>query len=358
MDETCPPGESKPEMEAPDHESSLEVVEMSAVEFFSSAFQCAERQASTAKGPRKRVHVPHYHGKSKRTQDRHKKRKRDLEAQGFLSLPEFFKRKATSMEQEESKAEVILNEESKAREEDRKCEEDGEHKKNPEKRSGDESGPALASIPAFEEEEEEEEEEAEAEITIDAVPIHTREEEEEEEEEEEPPDPEDHTTKTTTDERRAEVTPMAMLSQNLGNAALSGICWGPSWTILHESEGSDSESNGGNSTQSNHEDIHNSGTKELEGFRRGDSHDDNTTQQPMASVVDFLRDRARVQSVQTDLAARARLGDLDAVLRGRIAAMLALLNLFLDKSLSFTWKESSEVVAKSERRGTNRARSI
>ena len=55
-----------------------------------------------------------------------------------------------------------------------------------------------------------------------------------------------------------------------------------------------------------------------------------------------------MQSVQTDLAARARLGDLDAVLRGCIAAMLVLLNLFLDESLSFTWKESSEVVAKSE----------
>ena len=299
MDETHPLGESKPDMEAPDHESSLEVVEMSAVEFFSSAFQSAERQASTAKGPRKRVHIPHYHEKSKRTQDRHKKRKRDLEAQGFLSLPEFFKQKATSVEQEESEAEVISNEEIKACEEikvhkeDRKCKEDGEHKENPEKRPGDESGPALAVIPAFEEEEEEEEE-AEAEITIDTVPIHTR--EEEEEEEEEPPDTEDHTTKMTTDERRAEATPMAMLSQNLGNAAPSGIRWGPSRTFLHESKGSESESNGANSTQSNHKDIHNSGTKELEGFHHGDSHDDNTTQQPMASVVDFLRDHTRCRA--------------------------------------------------------------
>ena len=52
--------------------------------------------------------------------------------------------------------------------------------------------------------------------------------------------------------------------------------------------------------------------------------------------------------MQKDLAARARLEDLDAVLCDCIAVMLALLNLFLDESLSLTWKEALQIVAKSE----------
>jgi hypothetical protein len=42
-----------------------------------------------------------YSRKSDRTIRRHKKIKRDLEAQGFLSLPEFFKRKAEATRQQE-----------------------------------------------------------------------------------------------------------------------------------------------------------------------------------------------------------------------------------------------------------------
>jgi hypothetical protein len=88
---------------------------------------------------------------------------------------------------------------------------------------------------------------------------------------------------------RAEATLRAKISQNLGKVvAPSGICWGSSRTYLYESEGSESESNGSISTQSDHKDIHNSGTRKLEGFCHGDSHDDNTTQQPMANVANFL----------------------------------------------------------------------
>ena len=46
------------------------------------------------------------------------------------------------------------------------------------------------------------------------------------------------------------------------------------------------------------------------------------------------------------------------MLRGRIVAMIGLLNLFLVKKLGYTWKKALEVIARSEGRGTSRARSI
>ena len=48
------------------------------------------------------------------------------------------------------------------------------------------------------------------------------------------------------------------------------------------------------------------------------------------------------------LTLEARAGGLDSVLGGRVAAMTRLLNLYLDKSLGYTWIKASEVIAKSE----------
>ncbi|KAN0139516.1 hypothetical protein V8E53_002632 [Lactarius tabidus] len=72
-------------------ESSPELVELSPIEFFSSAFR---KQSSAPEGLGKRD------GKSNRSIRRHKKAKRDLEVQGFLSLPEFLKLKAVSARQQ------------------------------------------------------------------------------------------------------------------------------------------------------------------------------------------------------------------------------------------------------------------
>ncbi|KAH9007837.1 hypothetical protein EDB84DRAFT_1447281 [Lactarius hengduanensis] len=58
-------------------------------------------QAPAPEGSKKRVHASHHNQRSERTIRRHKKARRDLEAQGFFSLPEFFKRKAESARQEE-----------------------------------------------------------------------------------------------------------------------------------------------------------------------------------------------------------------------------------------------------------------
>jgi hypothetical protein len=46
------------------------------------------------------------------------------------------------------------------------------------------------------------------------------------------------------------------------------------------------------------------------------------------------------------------------VLCGRIEAMTRLLNLYLDKTLGYTWIKASVVVAKSEGHGTTCAQSI
>jgi hypothetical protein len=92
------------EMDEPEiygeRESSPDIVELSAVNFFSLALQNSQKWHSAAKGPRKRMHASHHSRKSDRTIRRHKKAKRELEAQGFFSLAEFFRQKAESARQQ------------------------------------------------------------------------------------------------------------------------------------------------------------------------------------------------------------------------------------------------------------------
>ena len=67
---------------------------MSALEIFSSTLKNAQRQASAAEGPKKCLCASQFQGNSDRTIRQNKKAKQDLEAQGFFSLPDFFKLKA------------------------------------------------------------------------------------------------------------------------------------------------------------------------------------------------------------------------------------------------------------------------
>ncbi|KAN0140194.1 hypothetical protein V8E53_002090 [Lactarius tabidus] len=100
------------ENEAEDEcKSSPELAELLALEYFSSTLRNAQGKASAgaSEGPRKCVHAPQYHGKSKRTIRRHKKAKRDLEAQEFFSVAEFFKQKVKSSEWEDSNETVVGN---------------------------------------------------------------------------------------------------------------------------------------------------------------------------------------------------------------------------------------------------------
>jgi hypothetical protein len=167
-----------------------------------------------------------------------------------------------------------------------------------------------------------------------------------EEEEEEENETEDETDKMTADASRAKVMPMPQ--SDLADAELPERCWGPSQMILYKSQESQTESNS-NSTQSDLEEvIHSNGTEELEGHCHGDAPDDDAAQQPMGNAVDFLWDCTGLQRAHWELAAKTRLGDLDGVLWDCVAAMLRLLNLFLDESLGYTWKKASEVVMGTE----------
>jgi hypothetical protein len=49
---------------------------------------------------------------------------------------------------------------------------------------------------------------------------------------------------------------------------------------------------------------------------------------------------------------------LDIVFRGHISAMVSTLNLYLDPELSYTWREASLLVAKSQGNGLSRAWNI
>jgi hypothetical protein len=313
-----------------EHESSPELAELSALEYFSSALQNVQGKASAgaSEGPRKHVHAPQYHGKSKRTIRRHKKAKRDLEAQGFFSVAEFFKQKVKSSEQEDSNETVVGN------------------------MSGGEGGTVL--IPACAKEVEVMEVETEAkDETSKMIGVHRF----EEEEEEEMANKTEDGTKKTTDACSVEATSGPSRCHS-SDRELS--CWhrGPSRLILYESKESESESSCSETTQSNLEDLHSTDTRELEDFHCGVAPNNSAAQQASDNTVDLLQDCAGLRGVHNELALKARLGNLDTVLCGHIMAMVTLLNLFLDESLGYTWRQASEVVAKSEGHRTNHTWSI
>ena len=78
----------------------------------------------------------------------------------------------------------------------------------------------------------------------------------------------------------------------------------------------------------------------------------------MDSALELLQDCARLQAVQKELSVIAKHKNLDAVLRGRVVAMVTVLNLYLEESLGYSWRQASEIAAKSEERGINCAPSV
>ncbi|KAH8999499.1 hypothetical protein EDB92DRAFT_970524 [Lactarius akahatsu] len=69
-----------------------DITELTALEHFSSILQSAQRRAAEAEGSRRKR--TRYTGQSERTTRRQKKALRDLQAQGFHTLPDFFRQKA------------------------------------------------------------------------------------------------------------------------------------------------------------------------------------------------------------------------------------------------------------------------
>ena len=329
-----------------DREGSPELVELTPIEFFSSAFR---RQTLAPQVSGKRVYS---HGQSGRTFRRQKKVKRDLEAslerQGFVPLRDFLERKARSA-MAEPEAEVtrtarigtmstlapVLEEEEEEEEE-------------------------------AEEEEEEEEEEGDATLRVDddeETSIHASEGGGEEADESNiaSADNESEADETENEKRTASTRggmgTMLTPRPSGGDNDISCLGWGPSRIVLHESEESSSVLDK-NDALSDLDELSSIYTKEVEGLHDGKAPDHSATQQPASNAADVLRDRAGLQTAHQELSLKVKSGNLDSVLCTRVEAMMRLLNLYLDQSLGYTWTKASLVVAKSEGHGTTRARSI
>jgi hypothetical protein len=244
-------------------------------------------------GSRKPLSASTYSTKSERTIRRHKKLKTDQEAKGFLSFPDFFKWKAEQAREQESLKAVQCHEEEE---------------------EGGEGG------------EGEEEEEEEANSSPGGVCTGSAD-----------SDPSPTCASSCSDPRDSELEQKS--------------CWGPSQTILYESE----ESSSCSDTPSEPEVLPSADPEVL-------CHRDTPEAAPSQQLVDdtlkLLRDCAGLRVVQGELNLSSRSKELDAVLRDHVAAMSSLLNLFLDDSLGYTWTKASEVAARTEGSGKTCAQSL
>jgi hypothetical protein len=87
---------------------------------------------------------------------------------------------------------------------------------------------------------------------------------------------------------------------------------------------------------------------------------DNTDFQFVAldNTLAHLRDQQALCTAREELTVIAQDKKVNNILRGRVRAILGLINLFLDEELGYTWRKASLVVAKSQSHSVARARSI
>jgi hypothetical protein len=76
------------------------------------------------------------------------------------------------------------------------------------------------------------------------------------------------------------------------------------------------------------------------------------------STFQILHDHPKLQRAGTQLTKVVKQDDLDVIIRARVTAMIGLLNIYMDKKLGYSWRRASEIVARTQGRGTNRARRI
>ena len=254
-------------------ENSPEPVELTAQDLFTSTRRNAQRQASTNGASRKRAHLPQHHSMSARTIRRHKKAKKDREAQGFLPLSEFLKWKAMSTARPNARQQdTQKNDMRKAEEMGTACSAEG----------------GSVSTPVLVVEEEEEEEEA-GETVLHPIRVEDNDNETEvtsiapEEEEEE----EEDEVAAAVDSKSEDEKSTTSQDESSSNSWR----WGRSQRILCESEESSqclSLSSDGNTTLSDLEEVFGIDPKEVEGLHDGNSPDDSATQQPASNAADFL----------------------------------------------------------------------
>lgn len=110
----------------------------------------------------------------------------------------------------------------------------------------------------------------------------------------------------------------------------------------------------------NLEDAHAITTRKLEELRNENDTINEALKIANETALGYLQDRPCLQAARDRLAVLVEESDkkCDLILRGRIQAMVGLLNLFLDEGLGYTWRQASLVVAKMQSLNITRARSI
>ena len=96
----------------------------------------------------------------------------------------------------------------------------------------------------------------------------------------------------------------------------------------------------------------------IEEHRHGNVSNDAGPHLVLDRTLGCLRDRDTLHTARKELTGMAEDRKRDPILRGRIQAMVGVLNLFLEEDLHYTWRQASLIVAKSQSHGVARARSI
>ena len=328
----------------------------------------ALEHAEQVEQPRKR---PHPSGQSERTLSRRKKAWKDMAAQGYVTLPNFFVRVAVKAEQKAKLDALVaaavakprsmqnalnIQEEEESEQEDIQVDQDRRtaekhnlktavtlhnHKHTPEPNASKDmrqrcgfNGVDTSCV-----------------IEIDAEPIHVE------------------------SKPSGTVSRLGPLESeracHIEDRSDAGSCQKASPALFEESE----ESSDGCMTLGDDDEPYNSETpsriirrdfdsaranvaRMLEERRCGNP--DNADFQFVAldNTLAHLRDLAALRAAREELSVIAQGKKLDGILRGRVRAILGLINLFLDEELGYTWRKASLVVAKSQSHSVARARSI
>ncbi|KAH9009697.1 hypothetical protein EDB85DRAFT_1890393 [Lactarius pseudohatsudake] len=277
---------------------SPEITELTALEHFSSVLQRAQR---TMEEGGKCAQALCYTGKSERTQRRQKKALRDLQAKGFQTLPDFFRKKAEETEAKTKLEAMLVSEPDMSW--------GSAPRDTPERRT-----PATQ-----------------------------------------------HSKGATSEPRRAEGISR---DPRLGHpwVAESDTCSdsdSPQYAVEEvEEDSDDSDETGSNPSvgeQDSREDPRAIVALMLEDLRNRNVPDVGGHLHSTGSVLDILQDRVALRTAKVELVAILKEKKSDDFVRSRILAMEALLNVYLDTDLDCGWTDASILVAKTQGRGTTRA---
>ena len=331
----------------------------------------APEHAEQVEQPRKRPHASGQSSQSERTLSRRKKAWKDMEAQGYVTLPNFFVRVAVKAERKAKLDALVaaavakpgsmqnalnIQEEEESEQEDIQADQDKRmaekhnlktavalhnHKHTLEPNASKDMGQRCGFDGV----------DTSRVIEIDAEPIHVE------------------TEPSSTMSRSSPLE--SERAHHIEDESDAGSCRKASPALFEESE----ESSDGCITLGDDDEPYDSDTpsrmirrdfdsaranvaRMLEERRCGNP--DNTNFQFVAldNTLAHLRDLAALRAAREELSVIAQDKKIDNILRGRVRAILGLINLFLDEELGYTWRKASLVVAKSQSHSVARARSI